>query len=150
PGDGRALQANTWQNGCYSRVTRHPYHHQEATLLTGFLPLRRLWRAIAVASSVTAIAAYGIASANPSSADTSNPFERGPAPTLASIQATTGPFATSTTTVASSATSGKFGGGTIYFPTDTSQGTFGAIAIVPGFTERQSAISWLGPRLASQ
>ena len=79
-----------------------------------------------------------------------NPFERGPAPTLASIQATTGPFAVSTTTVASSATGGKFGGGTIYFPTDTSQGTFGAIAIVPGFTEKQNTISWLGPRLASQ
>jgi dienelactone hydrolase len=79
-----------------------------------------------------------------------NPFERGPAPTLASIQATTGPFAVSTTTVASSATGGRFGGGTIYFPTDTSQGTFGAIAIAPGFTERQSVISWLGPRLGSQ
>jgi dienelactone hydrolase len=38
----------------------------------------------------------------------------------------------------------------IFFPTDTSQGTFGGIAIVPGFTERQNTISWLGPRLASQ
>ena len=111
-----------------------------------FLPLPRLWRALAIA---TAIAAYGVAMAVPSSA-AGNPFERGPAPTLASIQATTGPFAVSTTTVASSATSGRFGGGTIYFPTDTSQGTFGAVAIAPGFTERQSSISWLGPRLASQ
>ncbi len=118
-------------------------------MLPGFLPLRRLWRAIAVASAATAIAASGIAGASPSSA-ASNPFERGPAPTLASIQATTGPFAVSTATVASSATGGRFGGGTLYFPTDTSQGTFGAIAIVPGFTERQNTISWLGPRLASQ
>src|SRR5437868_12643687 len=85
-----------------------------------------------------------LAGAHPALA--ANPFERGPAPTLASIQATTGPFAVSTTTVASSATGGRFGGGTIYFPTDTSQGTFGAIAIAPGFTERQSVISWLGPR----
>jgi len=115
-------------------------------LLLGFLPLRRLWRPLAVA---TAIAAYGVAAASPSSAAT-NPFERGPAPTLASIQATTGSFAVSTTTVASNATGGRFGGGTIYFPTDTSQGTFGAIAIAPGFTERQNVISWLGPRLASQ
>ena len=114
-----------------------------------FLPLRRLGRALAIASIAMAIAAYGIAAAKPSAAAT-NPFERGPAPTLASIQATTGPFAVSTTTVASSATSGRFGGGTIYFPTDTSQGTFGAMAIAPGFTERQSSISWLGPRLASQ
>jgi predicted dienelactone hydrolase len=118
-------------------------------LLPGFLPVRRLWRALAVASVATAIAVYGVAAAIPTSADT-NPFERGPAPTLASIQATTGPFAVSKTTVASSATGGKFGGGTIYFPTDTSQGTFGAIAIVPGFTEKQNTISWLGPRLASQ
>jgi dienelactone hydrolase len=115
-------------------------------LLPGFLPLRRLWSALAVACSVTAIAA---SPATPSFA-ADNPFERGPAPTLASIQAATGPFAVSTTTVASSATGGRFGGGTIYFPTDTSQGTFGAMAIAPGFTERQSAISWLGPRLASQ
>src|SRR5262249_61728192 len=77
------------------------------------------------------------------------PFTHGRAPTLAAIQANTGPFATSSTTVAKSATNGKFGGGTIYFPTDTSQGTFAALVIAPGFTERQSAISWLGPRLAS-
>ena len=76
-----------------------------------------------------------------------NPFERGPDPTSQSIEAATGPFAISQTTVP--AQSG-FGGGTVYFPTDTSQGTFGAVAISPGFTELQLAISWLGPRLASQ
>lgn len=76
-----------------------------------------------------------------------NPFERGPAPTTQSIEAATGPFAISQQTVP--AQSG-FGGGTVYFPNDTSQGTFGAVAISPGFTELQLAISWLGPRLASQ
>lgn len=76
-----------------------------------------------------------------------NPFERGPAPTEQSVTATTGPFAISQTTVARQS---GFGGGTIYFPTDTSQGTFGGVAIAPGFTERQSAISWFGPRLATQ
>lgn len=76
-----------------------------------------------------------------------NPFERGPDPTSQSIEAATGPFATSQMTVP--AQSG-FGGGTVYFPNDTSQGTFGAVAISPGFTELQIAISWLGPRLASQ
>lgn len=111
---------------------------------------RRGWRWLAVAGSAMALATAGIVAALPSSADTTNPFQRGPAPTLASIQATTGSFAVSKTTVAKSATGGKFGGGTIYFPTDTSQGTFGAVVITPGFTEKQSAISWLGPRLASQ
>jgi alpha-beta hydrolase superfamily lysophospholipase len=107
---------------------------------------RRLWTALAVAASAVAVAAGGIVAAGPSSA-ADNPFQRGPDPTLASIQATTGPFAVSTTTVARG---NGFGGGTIYFPTDTSQGTFGAVVIAPGFTERQSAVSWLGPRLASQ
>jgi dienelactone hydrolase len=76
-----------------------------------------------------------------------NPFERGPDPTTQSIEAERGPFAISQLTVPDQS---GFGGGTVYFPTDTSQGTFGAVAISPGFTELQLAISWLGPRLASQ
>src|SRR5689334_19122281 len=76
-----------------------------------------------------------------------NPYERGPAPTTASIEATTGPFATASTTVARTST---FGGGTIYYPTDTSAGTFGAISIAPGYTNSKSAVAWLGPRIASQ
>jgi predicted dienelactone hydrolase len=73
--------------------------------------------------------------------------QKGPAPTEASIEATTGPFAIATTTVGSG---NGFGGATIYAPTDTSQGSFGGVAIAPGFTETQSQISWLGPRLATQ
>lgn len=103
-------------------------------------------RTLATAASAATLAAAGFMAAAPSTA-ADNPFQRGPDPTLASIQATTGPFAVSTTTVARG---NGFGGGTIYFPTDTSQGTFGAVVIAPGFTERQSAVSWLGPRLASQ
>ena len=71
----------------------------------------------------------------------------GPDPTEASVTAPTGPFATATTTVAAG---NGFGGGTIYYPTTTTEGRFGGVAIVPGFTESQSAISWYGPRLASQ
>jgi predicted dienelactone hydrolase len=77
-----------------------------------------------------------------------NPYERGPAPTVASIEAVRGPFATAETTVSSLV--GGFGGGTIYYPTSTEQGTFGAVAISPGFTGTQASISWLGPRIASQ
>lgn len=79
----------------------------------------------------------------------SNPYQRGPNPTNASIEATRGSFATSQTTVSSLSADG-FGGGTIYYPTSTSEGTFGAVAISPGFTAGQSSISWMGPRLASQ
>lgn len=78
-----------------------------------------------------------------------SPYERGPAPTTASIEAPLGPFAIAQVSVAASATPG-FGAATIYYPTDTSQGTFGAVAVAPGFTNTQSAVAWYGPRLASQ
>jgi alpha-beta hydrolase superfamily lysophospholipase len=78
-----------------------------------------------------------------------NPYERGPAPTSASVDATRGPFATAQTTVSRLAVTG-FGGGTIYYPTSTAEGTFGGVAVAPGFTATQSSISWLGPRIASQ
>ena len=72
----------------------------------------------------------------------------GPAPTVASLQATSGPYAISQTTVTDANTPG-FGAATIYYPTTTAEGTFGGVAVSPGFTETQSAISWLGPRVAS-
>jgi predicted dienelactone hydrolase len=78
-----------------------------------------------------------------------NPFERGPAPTVSSIEATRGPFAVSRTTVSGFSVSG-FGGGDIYYPTSTSAGTFGAVAIVPGYTASRSSMAWLAPRIASQ
>jgi predicted dienelactone hydrolase len=99
--------------------------------------------ALIVALAMTGVGLVGGAPAQAQS----NPYERGPAPTTASIEAVRGPFATAQTTAPRG---GGFGGGTIYYPTDTSQGTFGAVAISPGFTESQSAIAWLGPRLASQ
>lgn len=103
-----------------------------------------------IAKLALAMALVGGTLAGAPAADAqTNPYERGPNPTNASIEATRGPFATSSTRVSSFAASG-FGGGTIYYPTTTSQGTFGAVAISPGFTASQSSISWMGPRLASQ
>ena len=102
--------------------------------------LRHLIPALAVLlAGVTAVPATAAA----------NPYERGPAPTTASVEATRGSYAIATTTVARSAVSG-FGGGTIYYPTSTADGTFGGVAISPGFTASQSSVAWLGPRLASQ
>jgi predicted dienelactone hydrolase len=77
-----------------------------------------------------------------------NPYERGPAPTAATLEATAGPFAIAQVTVSRAEVSG-FGGGTIHHPVDTSAGSFGAVAIVPGFSASQSGVAWLGPRLAS-
>lgn len=78
-----------------------------------------------------------------------NPYERGPDPTNASVEAARGPFATASTTVSRYRVSG-FGGGTIYYPTSSSEGTFGAVAVAPGYTASQSSMSWYGPRIASQ
>jgi hypothetical protein len=78
-----------------------------------------------------------------------NPYERGPAPTQSSIEASRGSYAVSQTSVSSVVVTG-FGGGTVYYPTSRTDGTFAAIAISPGFTAYQSSIAWLGPRLASQ
>jgi dienelactone hydrolase len=80
---------------------------------------------------------------------TAEEFRRGPDPTEASIERTTGPFATSSTTVSNAATPG-FGAATIYYPTSQAEGTFGGVAIVPGFTASRSTMAWLGPRIASQ
>lgn len=76
-----------------------------------------------------------------------NPYAKGPAPTVALLEAGTGPFTYTRTTVSRTAASG-YGGGTIYHPTGVA-GPFGAIAISPGYTAYQSSISWLGERLAS-
>nr|6KUO_A Chain A, Poly(ethylene terephthalate) hydrolase [Piscinibacter sakaiensis] len=70
---------------------------------------------------------------------------RGPNPTAASLEASAGPFTVRSFTV--SRPSG-YGAGTVYYPTNAG-GTVGAIAIVPGYTARQSSIKWWGPRLAS-
>lgn len=107
------------------------------------LKLRSLLAGVALALTLVAVPAAVPAQA------AANPYERGPAPTVASISAVTGPFATATVTVARSSVSG-FGGGTIYYPTSTTAGTFGAVALVPGFTNVQSAVAWYGPRIASQ
>lgn len=79
---------------------------------------------------------------------TVNDFERGPDPTVESIEARTGHYSVSQQRVTSFAFG--FGGGTIYYPTTTADGTFGAVAVAPGFTASESSMSWMGPRLASQ
>ncbi|MFI7573807.1 alpha/beta hydrolase [Micromonospora sp. NPDC049497] len=90
----------------------------------------------------------GLTAAPPAQAAAS-PYQRGPDPSVASIEASRGPFAIAQTTIAASSVSG-FRGGTVYYPTSTAEGTFGAVAISPGYTATQSSVAWLGPRLASQ
>ncbi|WSG48196.1 endo-1,4-beta-xylanase [Dactylosporangium sp. NBC_01737] len=75
-----------------------------------------------------------------------NPYQRGPEPTVSSVAATYGTFATAQMTVPPG---NGFNGGFIYYPTDTSN-TYGAVAIVPGYTALfADEEAWMGPRLAS-
>lgn len=81
-----------------------------------------------------------------SPADPGQAYERGPDPTVAFLEAASGPYSVRTSRV-SGLVSG-FGGGTIHYPTGTS-GTMGAIVVIPGFVSAESSIDWWGPKLAS-
>lgn len=116
--------------------------------------LRLRWRVNASLSSeyytvdTILLEGTGGTSCEPNCPPTGNPYQRGPAPTVSSLQATTGPFQTASSAVSSSAADG-YGGGTIYYPTNTTEGPFAAIAVVPGYLSPQSSIQQWGPRLAS-
>ncbi|MGW2641786.1 poly(ethylene terephthalate) hydrolase family protein [Streptomyces sp. NPDC001348] len=76
-----------------------------------------------------------------------NPYQRGPDPTVAGIEASRGTFATAQVSVAPG---NGFNGGVVYYPTDTSLGTWGALAIVPGYSARcADEEAWMGPWLSS-
>ncbi|MBU8861350.1 MULTISPECIES: dienelactone hydrolase family protein [unclassified Micromonospora] len=113
------------------------------TTIRSRTPVRALARL-----AVAALLATGGALAVPAAASAASPYERGPAPTNAILEASRGPFATSSFNVSSWSVTG-FGGGVIYYPTSTAEGTFGAVAISPGYTASWSSLSWLGPRIAS-
>ncbi|MEV5884590.1 dienelactone hydrolase family protein [Streptomyces sp. NPDC052020] len=122
---------------------RHPHTSAGSRAFHG--PRRRLAGAAAAIAAVIGLSTL----TSPGAHAADNPYERGPAPTEASIEALRGPYSVAETDVSSLVVTG-FGGGTIYYPTSTSDGTFGAVVISPGFTALQSSIAWLGPRLASQ
>lgn len=108
-------------------------------------PGRPFTRAATVAAVVFGMFSAAIAVQAASAAD--NSYQRGPDPTLGSVAASNGPFATAQVSVP---TGNGFNGGTIYYPTDTSLGTWGAVAIVPGYTALFSVEeAWMGPWLAS-
>jgi len=107
-----------------------------------------LRRTIGMIAATTALAGVALVAPTGTAVAADNPYQRGPDPTESSIEATRGPFSTSSIRVSSFAQG--FGGGTIYYPTSTSEGTWGGVVVTPGFTAGQSSIAWLGPRLASQ
>jgi predicted dienelactone hydrolase len=84
----------------------------------------------------------------PSAASAASPYEKGPAPTVASVRATAGPYGITRTVYQDSATPG-FGAATVFAPANSAGQTFGAVAFAPGFTETTSSVSWLAQRVAS-
>ena len=100
--------------------------------------LRLLVALALVAGGAVAVSAPGPAAAQ------ANPYQRGPAPTSASIEAD-GTFAVAEAQVPRQA---GFGGATIYYPTDASQ-TYGGIVMTPGFTETRSHLAWIARRVAT-
>ncbi|CAL9342221.1 Poly(ethylene terephthalate) hydrolase [Streptomyces sp. enrichment culture] len=126
-------------------MQQHPQHRADSPAPRRH---RRTGRLTGLAAATAALIGLSTLSGTGAHA-ADNPYERGPAPTEASIEALRGPYAVSQTSVSSLSVTG-FGGGTIYYPTSTADGTFGAVAISPGFTAYESSIAWLGPRLASQ
>ena len=98
-------------------------------------------------AATTLVLSSLVAGSSPVGAQT-NPYERGPAPTATALRASSGPFATSSTSVSGLSVSG-FGGGNIYYPTTTSAGTFGAVVIAPGYTAGASTYAGLAQRVAS-
>ena len=87
---------------------------------------------------------YALSATGPS--PTCTTCSRGPAPTAASLESSSGPFTVKNYNV-SSLVSG-FGGGTVFYPTNAT-GKMGAIAVIPGYVSYESSIKWWGPRLAS-
>jgi esterase/lipase len=107
----------------------------------------RLRSIVAVIGTSLALTATTVTAPNLAGAQSANPYQKGPAPTDASIEARSGSYSTTTQRVRSAR---GFGGGTIYSPRAGSGETFGALIIAPGYTATQSSIAWLGPRIASQ
>jgi len=98
-------------------------------------------------AAATAAVVLGLVTAAPAASAAANPYQRGPDPTLASVAAPYGPFAT---TQAKVPPGNGFNGGYVYYPADTSLGTWGAVAIVPGYSALfADEEAWMGPRLAS-
>jgi dienelactone hydrolase len=95
----------------------------------------------------TVVVAAGPAVAQPPETAAGNPYQRGPDPTVAMIESSTGPFATASMKVPAG---NGFNGGMVYYPTDTSLGTWGALAIVPGYSALfANEEAWMGPWLSS-
>lgn len=100
------------------------------------IKLKTALRACTLAAAAAALTASFTASAQ----------TWGPNPTVATLEATAGPYRVGSSTIARQR---DFGGGTVYYPSSTADGPFGVIAVAPGFIETQATNTWLGKLWAS-
>lgn len=92
---------------------------------------------LALGLALTAAASHALAD---------SPYQKGPAPTVASLEAI-GPFATAKTTLPTSADYGN--GTTVYYPTNRSVGSYGLLVLCPGFVSTAGLYSGIAQRIAS-
>jgi dienelactone hydrolase len=96
-------------------------------------------KAMTVGFALTASASHALA-------DTS--YQKGPAPTVASLEAAKGPFAIATATLP---TSTEYGSATkVYYPTDRTVGSYGLLVLCPGFVSSAALYAGIAQRIASQ
>ncbi len=70
----------------------------------------------------------------------------GPDPTVASLEAATGPYAVASAKVGSPS---GYGAATVFYPTVRTEGQFGVVVLAPGFLAIQNYYKWLAERVAS-
>jgi len=70
----------------------------------------------------------------------------GPEPTVASLEAASGPYAIGNSAVG---TPNGYGAGTVFYPTVRTEGQFGVVVLAPGFLAVQGYYKWLAERMAS-
>ncbi|MES2089998.1 MAG: alpha/beta hydrolase [Pseudomonadota bacterium] len=75
-----------------------------------------------------------------------NPDQRGPEPTVKSLEAVAGPYAIASAKVTSPT---GYGAATVYYPTMKTDGRFGLVVLAPGFLAAQGYYAWLAERAAS-
>lgn len=99
--------------------------------------LRRWLQPLALSLALTATATHALAD---------SPYQKGPTPTVAALEAM-GPFAIAKTTLPNSADYGN--GSQVYYPTDRKSGSFGLLVICPGFVSAVGLYSGIAQRIAS-
>jgi dienelactone hydrolase len=76
-----------------------------------------------------------------------SPYQKGPNPTLESLEAAKGPFAISNAKLPASSEYGA--ASTVYYPTDRAAGKHGLLVLCPGFVSSASQYSGVAQRIAS-